>query len=82
MVENLEERFRSTWQETVISVASALNKKEGDRVAPMIRDMGLSLAMGDTPLNVMAAQMGKLALRWMGDKIMLVVEIYILEHGN
>ena len=51
--------FRSTWQETVISVASALNKKEGDRVAPMIRDMGLSLAMGDTPLNVMAAQMGK-----------------------
>ena len=51
--------FRSTWQETVISVASALNKKDGDRVAPMIRDMGLSLAMGDTPLNVMAAQMGK-----------------------
>ena len=50
--------FRSTWQETVVSVASALNN-EGDRVAPMIRDMGLSLAMGDTPLNVMAAQMGK-----------------------
>ncbi len=53
--------FRSTWQETVVSVASALNK-DGDSkdiVAPMIRDMGLSLAMGDTPLNVMAAQMGK-----------------------
>ncbi|RAH15944.1 MAG: hypothetical protein CMB56_001795 [Methanobacteriota archaeon] len=50
--------FRSTWQETVVSVASALDKTK-DRVAPMIRDMGLSLAMGDTPLNVMAAQMGK-----------------------
>jgi len=53
--------FRSTWQETVVSVASALKKENDsrDRVAPMIRDMGLSLAMGDTPLNVMAAQMGK-----------------------
>ena len=51
--------FRSTWQETVVSVASALDKNQ-DRVAPMIRDMGLSLAMGDTPLNVMAAQMGKI----------------------
>ena len=55
--------FRSTWQETVVAVASALNKNtsSGDRVAPMIRDMGLSLAMGDTPLNVMAAQMGKIS---------------------
>lgn len=54
--------FRSTWQETVVSVASALNRsgKSKDFVAPMIRDMGLSLAMGDTPLNVMAAQMGKI----------------------
>ena len=54
--------FRSTWQETIVAVASALNRKtgSGDRVAPMIRDMGLSLAMGDTPLNVMAAQMGKI----------------------
>ena len=53
--------FRSTWQEAVVAVASALNRdgRNGDRVAPMIRDMGLSLAMGDTPLAVMAAQMGK-----------------------
>ena len=31
----------------------------GDLVAPMIRDVGLSLAMGDTPLGVMAANLGK-----------------------
>ncbi len=32
---------------------------EGDYVAPMIRDLGLALAMGLEPYNVMAAQMGK-----------------------
>ena len=32
---------------------------DGDLVAPMIRDVGLSLAMGDTPLAVMAANLGK-----------------------
>ena len=64
--------FRSTWQEGVVAVATALktspNAKldskpgagyEGDLVAPMIRDVGLSLAMGDTPLGVMAANLGK-----------------------
>ena len=64
--------FRSTWQEAVVAVASGLNNNpsadlsaspgngyDGDLVAPMIRDVGLSLAMGDTPLNVMAANLGK-----------------------
>lgn len=64
--------FRSTWQEAVVAVASGLNNNpsadlsaspgngyEGDLVAPMIRDVGLSLAMGDTPLSVMAANLGK-----------------------
>ena len=64
--------FRSTWQEGVVAVASALNSNpnasresrpghgyDGDLVAPMIRDVGLSLAMGDTPLDVMAANLGK-----------------------
>jgi len=64
--------FRSTWQEGVVAVASALNRNpeaeqdarpgfgyDGDLVAPMIRDVGLSLAMGDTPLGVMAANLGK-----------------------
>ena len=64
--------FRSTWQEGVVAVATALNRQpdaprdarpgegyEGDLVAPMIRDVGLGLAMGDTPLDVMAANLGK-----------------------
>jgi 2-oxoisovalerate dehydrogenase E1 component len=34
-------------------------KYEGDYVAPMIRDLGLALAMGQRPYDVMAAQMGK-----------------------
>ena len=64
--------FRSTWQEAVVAVASGLNNNpsadlsaspgngyDGDLVAPMIRDVGLSLAMGDTPLSVMAANLGK-----------------------
>ena len=64
--------FRSTWQEGVVAVGTALSRTidspressptngyEGDLVAPMIRDIGLSLAMGDTPLDVMAANLGK-----------------------
>lgn len=64
--------FRSTWQEAVVAVATALETRpdsdlnakpadgyDGDLVAPMIRDVGLSLAMGDTPLSVMAANLGK-----------------------
>ena len=64
--------FRSTWQEGVVAVATALerdlnadanatrgNGYDGDLVAPMIRDVGLSLAMGDTPIGVMAANLGK-----------------------
>jgi len=42
----------------------AIDLPEGERqnadvVAPMIRDMGLALAMGQTPIEVLAAQMGK-----------------------
>ena len=64
--------FRSTWQEGVVAVATALSRQpdaprdarpghgyDGDLVAPMIRDVGLGLAMGDTPLDVMAANLGK-----------------------
>ena len=64
--------FRSTWQEAVVAAATPLKRNqhasidskpgegyEGDLVAPMIRDVGLSLAMGDTPLAVMAANLGK-----------------------
>ena len=64
--------FRSTWQEAVVAAATALKRNQdagldskpglgydGDLVAPMIRDVGLSLAMGDTPLAVMAANLGK-----------------------
>ncbi|MBT5726849.1 MAG: hypothetical protein HOI75_03385 [Euryarchaeota archaeon] len=64
--------FRSTWQEGVVAVATALHRQpdaprdavpgkgyDGDLVAPMIRDIGLGLAMGDTPLDVMAANLGK-----------------------
>ena len=64
--------FRSTWQEAIVAAASALNTNpdaplgstpgngyDGDLVAPMIRDVGLGLAMGDTPLSVMAANLGK-----------------------
>ncbi|PXF24832.1 MAG: hypothetical protein CXX70_10130 [Methanobacteriota archaeon] len=60
--------FRSTWQEGVVACASAMRRAidipEGERaradiVAPMIRDVGLALAMGQTPIEVFAAQMGK-----------------------
>ena len=67
--------FRSTWQEAVVAVVTALNSGPGfgteehytgDFVAPMIRDVGLSLAMGDTVLDVMAAQLGKADSRMNG----------------
>ena len=60
--------FRSTWQEAVVGCASALrsfdsldsNSSDGpDIISPMIRDTGLALAMGQTPSEIFAAQMGK-----------------------
>ena len=60
--------FRSTWQEACVAVATALERSPenppgspyyGDYVAPMIRDIGLCMAMGDTPADLMTAQMGK-----------------------
>ncbi|MDP6099152.1 MAG: thiamine pyrophosphate-dependent enzyme [Candidatus Thalassarchaeaceae archaeon] len=60
--------FRSTWQEGIVACASALNRAidlpvgmrhSGDVVAPMIRDVGLALAMGQTPTEIFAAQTGK-----------------------
>ena len=60
--------FRSTWQEAVVACASALKrsidmppneKNSADVIAPMIRDVGLALSMGQTPKEIFAAQMGK-----------------------
>ena len=59
--------FRSTWQEGIVACASALRRavdfsddvESADVVAPMIRDVGLAIAMGQTPTEVFAAQMGK-----------------------
>ena len=60
--------FRSTWQEGCVAAATALKRDQenqpgsqydGDYVAPMIRDIGLCLAMGDSSRNLMTAQMGK-----------------------
>ena len=64
--------FRSTWQEAIVAAATPLARQvdapldarpgqgyDGDLVAPMIRDVGLGLAMGDTPLSVMSANLGK-----------------------
>ena len=60
--------FRSTWQEAVVACASALRRAvdlpsnerdSADVIAPMIRDVGLALAMGQTPTEIFAAQMGK-----------------------
>jgi TPP-dependent pyruvate/acetoin dehydrogenase alpha subunit len=60
--------FRSTWQEACVAAATALKRETenppgseygGDYVAPMIRDIGLCMAMGDTPADIMTAQMGK-----------------------
>jgi pyruvate/2-oxoglutarate/acetoin dehydrogenase E1 component/TPP-dependent pyruvate/acetoin dehydrogenase alpha subunit len=60
--------FRSTWQEAIVGCTTALHlakdKKSGERhtgdiVAPMIRDIGLAMAMGQSPTSLFAAQMGK-----------------------
>ena len=60
--------FRSTWQEGVVACATAMTRAvdlpeekrhNADVIAPMIRDMGLALAMGQTPIEVFSAQMGK-----------------------
>ncbi len=60
--------FRSTWQEGVVACASAMISindlkdtviTQPDAIAPMIRDTGLALAMGQTPVEVFSAQMGK-----------------------
>ncbi len=60
--------FRSMGQEAIYAAAIRLKRGAefmrngeytGDFVAPMIRDLGLALAMGQTPDDVMAAQMGK-----------------------
>jgi 2-oxoisovalerate dehydrogenase E1 component len=61
--------FRSMGQEAIYAAALRLKRGEnfrrgekyyGDYVAPMIRDLGLALAMGQKPYDVMAAQMGKI----------------------
>ena len=60
--------FRSTWQEGIVGCATSLTraidlpieeKFRADIIAPMIRDVGLALAVGQTPLEIFAAQMGK-----------------------
>ncbi len=60
--------FRSMGQEAIYAAALRLKrggdfmrgeKYSGDYAAPMIRDLGLALAMGQKPYDVMAAQMGK-----------------------
>ena len=60
--------FRSTWQEGIVACATAMKRavdlpederNNADIVAPMIRDMGLALAMGQTPIEVLSAQLGK-----------------------
>ena len=60
--------FRSTWQEGVVACATSMSRAidlsedsidDADVVAPMIRDVGLALSMGQTPLEIFNAQMGK-----------------------
>jgi pyruvate/2-oxoglutarate/acetoin dehydrogenase E1 component/TPP-dependent pyruvate/acetoin dehydrogenase alpha subunit len=60
--------FRSTWQEGIVACASAMRRAvdlpaderhRADIVAPMIRDVGLALAMGQTALEVFSSQIGK-----------------------
>lgn len=70
--------FRSTWQEAVVACASAMQRAidqpagqrhAGDIVAPMIRDVGLALAMGQTPAEIFAAQVGKVESLMNGGRI-------------
>ncbi|NIR52152.1 hypothetical protein GWO43_26475 [candidate division KSB1 bacterium] len=60
--------FRSTGQEAIYAAGLRLKRGSdyqrdgnyfGDFVAPMIRDLGLALAMGQKPYDIMAAQMAK-----------------------
>jgi len=58
--------FRSTWQEAIVGVGHALEQRVdedgaycGDVAAPMIRDLGVGLAMGYPAEKVIAAQLGK-----------------------
>jgi len=60
--------FRTTWQEGVVACASAMTRaidlpheerRTADIIAPMIRDTGLALAMGQTQIEILSAQMGK-----------------------
>jgi 2-oxoisovalerate dehydrogenase E1 component len=60
--------FRSMGQEAIYAAgirlrrnfeAESVEKYDGDFVTPMIRDLGLALAMGMKPFTAMAAQMGK-----------------------
>ena len=60
--------FRSTWQEGIVACASAMRRAvdistderhRADVIAPMIRDVGLAIAMGQTALEVFSSQMGK-----------------------
>ena len=59
--------FRSTWQEGIVACAGAMRRAvdvspderhRADVVAPMIRDVGLALAMGQTSLELFSSQMG------------------------
>lgn len=66
--------FRSMGQEAIYAAgirlrrgdrwsdAAASPSWQGDFVTPMIRDLGLALAMGLRPVDVMAAQMGKVGI--------------------
>ena len=60
--------FRSTWQEGIVACASAMRRAvdissderhRADVIAPMIRDVGLAIAMGQTAIEVFSSQMGK-----------------------
>lgn len=58
--------FRSTWQEAIVGVGMALEQSwdeqgryQGDFAGPMIRDLGVGIAMGYPARAVMAAQLGK-----------------------
>ena len=60
--------FRSTWQEGIVACASAMSRAVdlpssdvtyADVIAPMIRDTGLAMAMGQTPTEVFGMADGK-----------------------
>lgn len=58
--------FRSTWQEAIVAVGLALVQRRddegryiGDIAGPMIRDLGVGLAMDYPAKDVIAAQLGK-----------------------